>query len=170
MSRFFLSTMLFLCLAFFCGNAVLAADENNNPIDKAFAKNFKDDCISTYHERYIYSEYQQAWKDEFGHAVEWRKKHLKFKEDRELFEQYASVCEKLASLSGTIELNNWCDINVSPKERYSSMGTGGLGAESLASAAVYKKMTLNIIADNDAFPEYKYHYSGKGVDIKKLEQ
>ena len=164
-------SLVMLCFAFIGFSIPAFAEGDSNPIDKAFAVNFEKNCNSTYEQRFVYSEYSDAWKAELNNAIEWRKNQLPFKEDKDLMEKFKKSVFDQADLAGSIELQRWSDVTVEPGKRPGTIGTGGAGALIMTQASFYKQAVLFLIKDYvESEGPYKYKYSGKGADLKKLDR
>jgi hypothetical protein len=158
-------------IAFTTGYSYAAPDlDKNNPIDKAFAGDFKK-ASATAEINYVFEKYDEAWQAELKNAAEQAKKEYKFKEDRQRVDDYVALYTKLAKKAFDLEMLKWSDTSVAPKDR--SFGTGGPGAAMMAEALIYKQATLNMIThmtSGEGNNNYKFLYKGKGAELDKIRQ
>ena len=160
-------SLVMLCCVFFVFSLPAFADDDNNSIDKAFAKNFENDSNTVHEGIFVSSEYCKAWEVEFNNAIEWRKKKVTLKEDRELIEKFKKSVFEQAELACNINLQCWADEELKPSERAAKVGTAGISGISMTKASFYKKAVLFLIQEYlQREGAYKYKYSGNGVDAR----
>lgn len=141
-----------------------------NPIDRAFAKNFQE-AQATPEIQYVNEAYLEAWKAEMTNAAAAVKKSFTHREDDKRVDDYLSGYAALMGKAFDLEMLNWVS---DPEESIASrsFGTGGTGAAMLAQGRLYKQATLNLITHVQANPEltYTFFYTGNGADLKKLSE
>ncbi len=161
----FLMGILFSTMVGVC----LAKSLDDNPIDNAFANDFKI-AQNTVELNYVNEKYLNAWQDELNNAAEILKSKYKFKDDKENIDKYLASYQDAAKAAGKAEWLNWSDYNSPPDDRM--FGTGAASASMAAEAKVYKQATCNlidIIKGLSGEVEYKYLYSGKGAELDAVK-
>ena len=164
--------LLFLVMSVF--NTAMAKDMADNPIDQAFAGDFKV-ATSTAELNYVAGKYREAWKMEMVNVAAVIKRQYKFPEDQARIDAYTAAYEQAATAAGAVEWLNWSDTKEQPKNRW--FGTGAISASLLAEANIYKQATLNLIdtyqgsaaGNPDAKATYTYGYAGQGAELEKLK-
>lgn len=147
-----------------------ASTEQNNPIEKAFAKDFET-ASATAEINYVNELYLDAWKTEMKNISEMIKKSYQYPEDIKRLEDYLAGYENLIQKAFDLEMLNYMDTEVPVAER--SFGTGGPGAAMLAEARLYKQETFNLIEHYKTLTgqeEYSFVFNGKIADIEKLRK
>ncbi len=142
--------------------------DTNNPIEKAFAKDFAM-AQATPEINYVNEAYLEAWKAEMANAATVVKNSLPLKDDGKRVDDYIAACNVLAEKAFDLEMLNWLsDPEASVADR--SFGTGATGGAMLAQARIFKQATLNLITHLQANPDtsYSFTYNGKGADLEKL--
>jgi len=86
--------MLFLLVAGFTSTA-FAMGNNDNPIDKAFLKDWNE-AMSTVEMNYVMGKYAEAWEVEMNHAATVIKGKYEFDEDKTRIDDYIGAYEKVA--------------------------------------------------------------------------
>lgn len=144
---------------------------SDNPIDRAFSKDFEN-ASSTTEDRYISHAYVDAWESEWNHLIEDLIKHYQFEEDKNTLREYKKRYEAFVEAGSTLEWTDWSDTSVAPgKER--TIGTGTIGASLMEEANLYRNQVLYLIdkyySDSDMYEygEYTYLYSGNGAEFDK---
>lgn len=140
----------------------------NNPIEKAFAKDFEM-AQATAEINFVNEAYLDAWKAEMTNIVSVLKKSFTNSEDGKRVDEYAAAYNTLADKAFELEMLNWVsDPEEAGAER--SFGTGATGGAMLAQAKIFKQATLNLIAHFQTNPDlaYTFIYNGKGADLEKL--
>ena len=162
---FFLMVILLSAMMGIC----LAKSLDENPIDKAFANDFKI-AQTTVELNYVNEKYLQAWKSELFNAANILKEQYKFKEDKDNIDNYVVAYQQAAKATGNAEWLNWSDSDSPPNNRTS--GTGAASAGMAAEAKVYKQATcnlINIIKGLSGEGEYNYIYSDNGAGLEKFK-
>ncbi|MBU1105725.1 MAG: hypothetical protein KKB51_03570 [Candidatus Riflebacteria bacterium] len=140
----------------------------DNPIEKAFAKDFEM-AQATAEINYVNEAYLEAWKAEMANVASVLKKSFTNKEDGKRVDDYVAAYNTLADKAFELEMLNWIS---DPEESVAnrSFGTGATGGAMLAQGEIFQQATLNLIAHYQANPElvYTFIYNGKGADLEKL--
>lgn len=156
-------------------STAFAMENDDNPIDKAFLKDWNE-AMSTVEMNYVMGKYAEAWKGEMNHAATVIKGKYEFDEDKTHIDDYIEAYEKVAAAASRLEWLNWSDTTQNPKERY--FGTGAGSASLSAKANIYKQATFNLIntyqgqerSNLDNNFRYSYIYSGKGAELEKIKE
>ncbi|MCE1249023.1 MAG: hypothetical protein LWY06_20485 [Firmicutes bacterium] len=170
MKKFFcLLTAAIVMMVFASGMCLAAQDlDKNNPIDKAFAKDFEK-ASATAEINYVAEKYHDAWEAELKNAAAQAKKEYKFKEDKQRVDDLVAAYKKLGKIAFDLEMLKWGDTDQNPKDR--SFGTGGPGAAVIAEADILKDATIKLIehmTKGDGESTYKFIYKGKGAELDKI--
>lgn len=164
------AVMGMLCFLIFGFNIpAMAAGSEDNPIDRAFAKDFAE-VISTVEMNYVAEKYLEAWQAEMRHAAAVLKGRYNFAEDRARVDTYVTAYEQVADAAVYLEWLNWSDTEQSPAGR--SFGTGAVSASLGAKAYIYKQATLNLLKmyqGHSAENPYLYAYAGKGAGLAQIQ-
>ncbi len=148
----------------------VADSQMNNPIDKAFARDFEM-AANTAEINYVSESYLNAWQAELDNVAKFVKKTYNFPEDRKRVDDYVSAYKKVAERAFDLEMLSWSDTESPPDIR--SFGTGGPGASLSVQARIYKQATMNLIlhfSTTHDSSRYKYLYNGKGAQLEKLRE
>lgn len=150
---------------------VTDSNDRNNPIEKAFAKDFET-AEATSEINYVNEAYLNAWQDELKNVSDKIKKGYTVAADVKRVDAYLAAYENLTKIAFDLEMLNWISDPAEPVAKR-SFGTGGPGAGMLAQAKLYKQATLNLIAHIEAMnPDVKYafSYKGKGAELEKVRK
>ena len=148
----------------------MSSTEQNNPIEKAFAKDFET-ASATAEISFVNELYLNAWNAELKNVSELIKKSYQFPEDIKRLEDYLSGYENLIQKAFDLEMLNYIDTTEPVSDR--SFGTGGPGGAMLAQAKLYKQATFNLIEHYKTLTgqeKYAFIFNGKIADIEKLRK
>ncbi|MBY0010768.1 hypothetical protein [Paenibacillus typhae] len=169
----FVSLFAIMILTLFtaaCTGKVDKNDASDNPIDRAFSKDFEN-ASSTTEDRYVSHAYVDAWEAEWNHLIEDLIKHYQFEEDKNILREYKKRYEAFVEQGSELEWINWSDTSEAPSERTS--GTGAFGGFMREEANLYRNQVLYLIdkyysdSDMNEYGEYTYLYSGNGAEFDK---
>lgn len=144
--------------------------ETNNPIDKAFDKDFEL-ASATYEMNYSSDLYLEAWKAEWTNITNLIKESYQYEADKKVVDEYKTSFEAFVDKAYDLEALNWTDTTEAPGENRWP-GTGQASASLGAQAGLYKHQVLDLIDryDNQLDGGYKFIYKGNGADIEGLRR
>lgn len=148
--------------------ATATTADSDNPIDKAFAKDFET-AQGTSDHRLLSRSYFIAWEAELNNVAEKFKSTLLFDYDKDDIDKYVAACKALAEASGEIEWMNFSDTTMPTPDRI--WGTGAIGAADMREALVYRECTLYLIESySSSYEIYKFKYSGNGAGLDEMHE